>query len=434
LNNPVHNYFLPLSRAKKSVTDTFGNEKNMRISKHIKVSIASCVALLAVSSSSFAYLSSGFNAKSLIGAADLVFHGRVLSVGKSVIEQDASFQPPLSTEGKVARLRVLNVIKGTVVDHANVVFRLSTSTVSYTALTEGEECILFLRRKENAYGFVDDHNGILAIPIHAPLRYDSEIPADRMVAELAFGTAYETTRNRLVCIEQLGRFASDEAVQRLQELALEDNMAVRARSFIALIDLDHPPGATELVSLFERKDDTYSLEKYGTTAYSNCHLKGAILNAIESRFNVIGRDFDLQYSSAACVARRNAARLAAKMWKEFDLIGFLGAASWKERDTSSVRGNEVIAEIIGRHIDEHGVPAQVSGNCRTGSKAIVIDLLGSKSQKVRCAAALAIDRMISEPHKFPYPRYRAGTRGLEAMDTYVNACIKWLAAHKEWSD
>ncbi len=400
--------------------------------KRLLISVFMITLWLTLCASVHAYISNVFNAKHLLDSADSVCHGKVVSVTAHEVEKDSRFHPPLETEGGMARIRVINIVKGKVPGVIDVVFRKFTSTVLYTQLTQDEECILFLRSTKGYYRFVDDHNGKLYVPPHKAIQYKSESPEDRMVAELIFGTEADSGRIRLVCAEQLGNFAHTEAVARLKALSLVSDMELQGVAYAALIRLDHPPEAKELASFFARQDNTRSLERFGTTKYSNGHLKGNILIELHQRFNVICRDFNLPYSSSKHAARKEAARAAASKWKDFDLIRFLNSAPWKDRDTSSVIYNRVIADIVGDQIDREGAPAVSNKTYRKGSRSIVLGLLESKNSEIRCAAARAIDRMIAEPHKFPYPQYRNGVRKTEEVDAYVNACREWIAAHKEW--
>ncbi len=381
--------------------------------------VAYCVCLLAISFSGYAYPTNPLYVKGLVESAGFVCHGRVLSVSPGKVEPDTSFYPPLQTEARVARIRVLNVIKGNAAETLDVVFPVSTNFVMYTELERGQEYILFLRKQKDTYKFVDEHNGALLIPSHQPLRYKSSTPNERMTEELIFATKEDTGVIRLICTEQLANFTDDQAVSRLKELARNSDMAVQGVAYSGLIKLDCPPSAKDISDFFARQDDTKSLERFRTTGYSNGNLKGGILNNLEGRFNVIGRDNE---------------QAAAEKWKDFDLIGFLKSAPWQSRDVSSVRDNTVIAEIIREQIDEHGVPSLISKSYRKGSKTIVLGLLNSQNTEIRFAAAVAIDRMIADPHKFPFPGWRDDDEGRkQKVETYVNACRDWLAAHKQWA-
>lgn len=401
--------------------------------KHIVFGTVFLATVLGVTSSSHAYLFRTFSVSYLLDSADLVCHGKILSESPTDIEKDTSFKPPLTTKGCLARVQVLNLIKGEASDQINVVFRRHTAFVfTYTQLKKGSQCILFLRKQGDSFRFVDDHNGILEVPPHSPIQYKSTLPANRMVEELILSTRLGKGVRRLSCIKELGQFSSNQVVKHLKELSQERDMAMQGTAYSSLIRLDSPPPSKELSKFFARQDGTQSGQRFGTTAYSNGQLKGAILNNIAHRFNVIGRDFGLEYTSAKCVTRRKAARKAAESWKDFDLIDFLKTASWQDRNTIQVKDNRVIAEIIGDQIDERGVPAAINKTYRKGSRAIAIELLGGKDREIRCAAARAIDRMIAEPHKFPYPRYHSGRRKKKDMDAYVNACRKWLSNNEAW--
>jgi hypothetical protein len=381
-------------------------------------------------------LSGPLNAKWLLDSAELVCHAKILSVGPHSVNPDSSFQPPLITEGRIARVRVLNIIKGKAAESISVAFRMSTDMVQYTQLGEGQECILFLRGQRDVYTFVDDHNGTLEIPPHQPLQYKSRDPDSRMIEELTLGTVKDAGRIRLVCAEQLAAFPSEQAASRLSDLTLEKDMPVQGVAYVGLVCLDRPPSAESLSRFFARSDDTESLGRFGTTAYGNGHLKSRILVELEGRFNVIRRDYDLNCANnVECIARRKAAQVSAEKWKDFDLIGFLKSLPWPNSDTSLDRSYGVIGEIIGEQIDEHGVPAAISKNYRTGTKAIVLELLDSEDTEIRFAVAVAVDRMIGEPHKFPFPNWswRGNAEGRkDKVDAYVNACHEWLATHELW--
>ncbi len=370
-----------------------------------------------------------FDAKYLLDSADVVCHVKVLSVRPQEIEKDSSFHPALVTDGAVARARVINVMKGEAAHAVKIVFRRPTDTVSYTQLSAGEECIVFLRSGDGHFRFVDDHNGKLRIPPHEAIQYRSESPEDRVVAELVYATKADSGLIRLVCAEQLGNFAHPEAVARLEELAAAEDMAVQGVAYAALIRLDCPPDAQRLAAFFAREDDTRSGQRFGTTGYSNGHLKGGILRELHVRFNVIRADFDLRYTGEKYIVRKRAARVAAARWRDFDLIGFLDSAPWQERDTRDVIDNRVIADIVAYQIDPKGRPAFISKTYRAGSRAIVIGLLQSSERQIRFSAARAADMMIAEPHKFPYPQKRRG----EEIDAYVNACRDWLGEHGGWA-
>jgi hypothetical protein len=390
--------------------------------KHVRIWLVFYGCLLALTSAAYSYLSRPLNAKWLLDSAEVVCHARILSIGPHSVEPDFSFQPPLTTEGQIAWVRVLNIIKGTADESISVVFRLSTDMAQYTQLEEGQEYILFLRSQRGAYTFVDGHNGALEIPPHQPLQYKSREPDSRIIEELTLGTMKDAGRIRLVCAEQLATFPNEQAASRLSDLTLEKDMPVQGVAYAGLIRLDHPPSAESLSRFFARSDDTKSLDRFRTTAYSNGDLKNRVLIELEGRFNVIGRDYDPN------------ARGSAEKWKDFDLIGFLKSAPWQNRDTSSGRGNGIIAEIIGEQIDEHGVPAVISKNYRTGSKAIVLELLDSENTEIRFAAAVAVDRMIREPHRFPFPGWGRNAKGQrERINAYVDACHSWLATHKLWA-
>jgi hypothetical protein len=397
-----------------------------------RIGLAASLLLLALETTACAYLSTPFNAQTLLKSADVVCQGRVMSVEPHHIEPDASFQPPLNTKGQAARVRILNVIKGSVGESVTVVYRLSAPFVDYTELTQGQECILFLHSQGTIYRFVDDHNGTLKIPSHQPLHYQSKTPEGRMIEELIFGTAKDTRSIRLFCAEQLAAFPSEVAVGRLQELALEDDMAVQGVAYAGLIVMDHPPRAEALSEFFARTEDTKSLARFRTTAYGNCQLKARVLGELESRFNIIARDYD----NAPFAAWRRAARAAGEKWKDFNLIGFLKSSSWQNRDLSCGTDNGVIAKIVAEQIDENGVPSLHSRAYRKGSKAIVSRLLGSDNPHARFAAALAIDKMINEPHKFPFPGWQAanGIGHSDRLDAYVEACRKWIASYNDWTD
>jgi hypothetical protein len=62
--------------------------------------------------------------------------------------------------------------------------------------------------------------------------------------------------------------------------------------------------------------------------------------------------------------------------------------------------------------------------------------LGSDNPHARFAAALAIDKMINEPHKFPFPGWQAanGIGHSDRLDAYVEACRKWIASYNDWTD
>jgi hypothetical protein len=389
------------------------------------------MCLLALNPASYAYPTRGFAIREFLNEADLVCHGKVLSVKSQAIEPDASFHPPLQTEGGIARVHVLNVIKGSKADEIEVVFRLSTNSVSYTQLEQGDECILFLNRQGNTYRFVDNHDGTLAIPPHIPLHYKSDSPANRLIEELVFATREDKGRIRLVCAEQLAHLAGDQAVNRLEELAHDDDVAVRGVAYAGLITLDRPPSARDVASFLAMTNGTRSLDRFQTTAYDNAHLKTGILYALQSRFGSISSD--IQYSSANDGTRENPAWAAAQKWKEFDVIDVVTAVSYLEKDEYSWIGYRDIADIVRDQIDERGVPAFIDNTYRKGSRTVVSGLLNNGNQEVRFTAARAIDRMIHIPHQFPYPQLRdweAG--GKEQIDKYVTACRDWVTVHKEW--
>ena len=397
----------------------------MRSRKPFGIGIILFMGLLALSPQCHAYLSNAFNAKHILDSADLVCHGEVLSINPAEVENDTSFQPPLHTDGRVARVQILNTIKGDAHDQINVVFRMSTDFVFYTQINKGHHCILFLRKQGEIYRFVDDHNGVLEITPHEPISYTSNKPDDRLIEELILVTKLDKGRMRLTCIEELGRFPADRSIEWLKQVAEDIDMAVQGVAYAALIALDTPPSVEELSRFFARQDDTKSLERFGTTGYDNGQLKGRILNEIELRFNIIERDYGLDYTDAEYVARRKAARIAADNWKDFDLIGLLESA----RDTRDVRDNAVVADIVGEQIDEHGVPAVIKKTYRRGSRAIVLSLLNSVSGSSLFDVVRAIDRMITEPHSFPYPQRH---ESIAEIDTYVRACRLWLAEHPNW--
>lgn len=402
-----------------------------------RIGLAASLLLLALETNTGAYLSSPFNAQALLNSTDVVCHGKVLSVEPHRIEPDALSQPPLKTEGRAAHVRVLNVIKGNAAESITVVYRLSTPFVDYTELTQGQECILFLRSQGKIYRFVDDHNGTLQIPSHQALEYESKTPEGRMIEELIFGTVKGTGSVRLICTEQLATFPSEVAARHLQELGREDDLAMQGVAYAGLIVMDHPPRAEALSEFFARTEDTKSFTRFRTTAYGNCQLKARVLGELESRFNIIGRDYDLNYpADAPSVARGKAARAAGEKWKDFNLIGFLKSSSWQNRDLSCGADDGVIAKIVAEQIDEHGVPALSSRAYRKGSKAIVSRLLDSDNPHTRFAAAVAVDRMINEPHKFPFPGWLAanGKGHSDRLDAYVEACRKWIASHNDWTD
>ena len=368
----------------------------------------------------YAYLAAGFDAERLLESSQVVCHVKVEETGPHRAGDGDLGDGEKEDERGAAKVRVLNVIKGDVADTVHVVFRKSTSFVLYTELKKEEESILFLRpmKKPGYYEFVDDHNGRLEVPAHEPLRYKSRSPDDRLVEELVFATKADTGRIRLLCMEELGRFAKKEAMGRLKELSRSDDMAVQGIAYAALIRLDEPPSADDLVKFFARNDDTKSSERFRTTGYSNGHLKGDILNEMALRFNVICRDFNLQSTAEPYVERREAARAAAEKWKEFDLIRFLELARWQDRDTGSVRGNEVIADIIGWQIDEDGAPALISRSSRKGSMRILTGLLASEDRSIRFEAATAISRIEGRFHVGPFPQ----RNNQEEIDAYVDAC------------
>jgi len=391
----------------------------MKVSKPFILGVAFCTCLLALNPTGYAYLTRGFAIVELLNEAELVCHGKVLSVRSGAIEPDASFHPPLQTEGGIARVHVLNVIKGIKAGEIEVVFRLSTNSVSYTQLEQGDECIIFLNHQGNTYRLVDNHDGALPIPPHDPLHYKSDSPANRLVEELVFATREDKGRIRLVCAEQLAHLANDQAVMRLEELVHDDDMAVQGVAYAGLISADHPPPAGDLSKFLARTDDTKSLDRFRTTAYSNGHLKSGVLSALQRRFNVVGRDSD---------------REAAEKWKNFDVVSVLRSVSFPDRDESSWIACRDIAEILGDQIDEQGVPAVMNKTYRKGSRAMVSGLLNSDNREVRFAAARSMDRMLNTQHQFPFPQLRdweAG--GKEQIDKYVDACRDWVAAHREWA-
>lgn len=112
-------------------------EGNMRLTKALRIGIILFTGLFVPCSQTQAYGTSGFSAKHLLDSADLVCHGKVLSVAPSEIESDTSFHPPLQTNGRVARVQIVNTVKGTAADKIDVVFRMSTDTVLYSELEGG---------------------------------------------------------------------------------------------------------------------------------------------------------------------------------------------------------------------------------------------------------------------------------------------------------
>lgn len=405
----------------------------------VVVSSACFVVCLVLCEKIRAYPVGPFDAKRLLDSADLVCHGQVVSIRTQEAGNGPGGDRGPPTVGVVAKVRVVNLIKGRADAEIAVAFRKldinrlgadGTGRGPPTQLSENEQSILFLRASEGRYRFVDDHNGKLRIPPHKPLRYESESAEGRMVEELVYATRMDTGPLRLVCTEQLGHFRNEAAAAWLKVLATFKDMAVQGVAYAALIRLDLPPAAGELARFFERDKDTRSLRRFGTTGYSNGHLKGEILIRLHGRFSVVCRDFDLRYTGKEYVARRGAARAAARRWKDFDLIGFLDSAPWQDRDTRSVIDNQIIADILKDQIDTEGRPAFIGKTCREGSRRIAVGLLRSENRHVRFAAARAIDVMIAEPHDFRYPQKgrAAGT------DAYVSACRDWLAGHPEWAE
>ena len=392
----------------------------MRFSRPITLGIAIFACLPILDSISHAYITRAFAVRGLLDSAELVCHGKILSIGKSGVEPDASFHPPLRTDGHIARVRVLNIVKGHATDEIDVAFRLNTSDVMYTQLAEGNQCILFLRRQGKAYRFVDDHNGTLQIPPHEPLVYKSDSPDARLVEELIFGTRKDTGLIRLVCTEQLAQFSDVTVVRRLEELTHEDDMAVQGVAYAGLIVLDQPPLAADLSKFLARAEDTKSMDRFQTSGYSNGHLKNRVLGALEGRFNIIERDLVLR---------------AAEKWKGFDVISVLKSVSFPNDYESSCIGYRTVAEIVGEQVDEKGAPAVINKTYRKGSKGLIVGLLTNDNREVRFAAARAVDRMLDAPHHFQFPQLRDWEAGGKvSIDKYVDACRDWVTAHRDWAN
>ncbi|MFH1741036.1 MAG: hypothetical protein ABIH23_18700, partial [bacterium] len=213
----------------------------------------SVLVLLAICPSLLAHPVMAFDTKFLLNSADLVCHAKVISVGPHEVEKDPQFHPPLETEGSIAKATVINVIKGERLSSIDVVFRKPTITVFYTQLRQGEEAILFLKKEREYYRFVDDHNGTLQIPPHKALRYSSESPENRMIAELIFATESDSGAIRLQCTEQLGKFANSDVILHLKQLAENEDMALKGTAYTSLIELDQPPEVEELTAFFARQ-------------------------------------------------------------------------------------------------------------------------------------------------------------------------------------
>ena len=388
------------------------------------------IAIIAPSAS--AYIPGICDTKSLLEDAELVCHVRVLSATPCEVEKDASSQTPSEIERGMAKVAVVNVIKGKCADKIDVLFLRLTQTEGFAELTKGDECILFLRVEKGHYRLVNDHCSKLDVPRHEAIKCHSHSFADRLVAELVFATGNDSGRIRLECIEELGNFDTPKAIARLKELRQVEDMMARGLAYISLIRLDQPPDVDELAKFFEWQDNKTSWERLGTNAYTADYLKGMILVEMEGRFNDIGRDLDprqLECTDREYAERGNAARKAAQRWKDFDLIKFLRTARWRERGTTDVQGNASVACIIANEVDAEGVPARFSKAYRKGSRAIAVELLRSDDKEARFEAARAIDRMIIELHQFPYPQRHKP----EGIDSYVAACRAWLSEHDRWA-
>lgn len=386
----------------------------------------------------YCYPVSGFNAKHLLTSADVVCHGLVETVEDAEIDLDSAFGAPRKVNGGKAQVRVLNAIKGTPPTRIQVDFPRSTAQMIYTQLSPSQEVVLFLRQRGHTYTFVDVYNGVLPVSKHRPLAYRAASDDGRMVEELLVGTRTDTSNVRLRCIEQLRYFSTDASIERLKELSREDDLVVRGVAYEALLWLDTPPDAAALVAFFadHAGTETESVNRFRTTGYSDGHLKGRILLAIDGRLGFIdgcfGLDGGMPIAAQDHQDRQRAARAAAPKWQAFDLIGFLQNAAWKDRDTSSVRGNDIIATILFRQIDPRGIPATRSKTYRKGTLSIAADLLNHADRIVRAEAALLIDFMIDEPHVFPGKSDVLERRGGIAVSEYVAACKEWLAAHPAW--
>ena len=382
-----------------------------------------------------AYPVSPFNAQGLLNAASVVCYGKVVAIGKRRVEPDASFYPPITTEGAVATVKIISLIKGKSPATIKVVFRrpAQAQMVDYTQLVQNESAILFLKPQNGFYRLVDDHNGKLQVPLHQPVAYKSVSPSQRMAAELILASQLDKGLIRLVCIEQLGSFALPEVITHLARLTSAPDIAVQGTALATLIRLDHPPRITQLAAFFRRRDDTQSFKRFGTTLYNMGHLKAQILMYMEDRFNVIGRDFDSEFTAQAYVVQKKAARAAAQQWKTFDLIRFLKVAIDNTPPEKNDAGENFvsyrsIADMLANQIDPKGRPAYLNHTFRERSRPLVVRLLESANPETSEAAARAIDRMIVEKHKFPYPQ---GSRQESAR--YVKTVREWITKNPRWA-
>ena len=253
--------------------------------KSFKVFLLSAVAVM-LSSPSYSYPMRAFNAKSLVTDSDVVCKIRVTLLACKGESEVNSSHSPLKTKKVIAEGKVISTIKGDVPDALRIIHPERTAMVTFTAFSDDEVTIVFLKRVDEHYEFTDVHNGKMAC-VSSFVKYEhGKKPLDRLLSELLALCNSSTGRTRLSAIEHLGELGDIRASKTFRALSGSADPSLRGVALVSRIKVGDSIKPDTLLDYLGQNpvllDHGKSLTKYRISGYTISNLTRRIMRALEN--------------------------------------------------------------------------------------------------------------------------------------------------------
>ena len=345
------------------------------MSKTIKIKVFLTVWVIIVSFPAFGYLSSIFDVKRLLNEADAVCKIKVSTVENKGIYSINNIYPSLKAVKITAESKVISSIKGNIPETINIVFPASEQLISFTMLDKDEVAIVFLKRVDKHYEFIDIHNGKMDC-INAKIKYQNEEnPEDKILSELLALCKQATGKNKLYAIQRLGELEDIRAKKILTKFSISDDSVLRGTALDSLIQMGVSVKEKKLLDYLklppELFDEGKSLDKYGTTGFSTSHLQNNIIFSLKNSVKLNSRNRSTREP-----------RVIVSI-EDFDYISFYEKVSKLKVFTNSLINRRSMASALRKLADKRSIP-------------LVKSLLRDPSPDVRYFAVTTFQRIFNE--------------------------------------
>lgn len=333
------------------------------------------------------HLNSAFQAKH---NADLVCKVQVLSVYRGGDYKGGLSDPGQNMARMIANSKVLSVIKGECPEVIDIEFhypededlRLSTPLGQfYTELSEGEVCIVFLKKSESCYKLGRIRSKVRVQPKIVDYSL-GDTPNLRLLAEFLVGCNSRDEMVKLQSAEELG-YLGDSMIRNLrsfradkelfQKIAISlgktkqalkkmhscQNPVIRNVSIISSFQADDSPGIEAPLKLLRlnsaKFDQNQSMKKYGIRDFCISSLQLRLLETMDATT----RRAVVDLKNGSVIRRKDGGRGIFRGVRDFDYATFFNQALDCEIVKNSEGMRKAIANVLWIRYEDRTVPEMI---------------------------------------------------------------------------